>query len=294
MSAVRLARGFTGRNKVLMFEGGYHGHSDGLLAKAGSGLATLSLPGSAGVSPATAADTLLARYNDLSSVDALLDRWGNDVACILVEPVAGNMGVVPPADGFLAGLRERADAIGALLIFDEVITGFRVAWGGAQERFGVTPDLTTLGKIIGGRAAGGRLWRAAGCDGTPRPDGRRLPGGDAVGQSAGHARRAGGAEDDPRSGPVWRHRAGRYASRGGHGKGGHRRRRAAARRAGRGDDDVLLLGRDRQAGQADDRREAVMRPSSGRRWPPACCCRRRRGRRASSARAISRMGFSTK
>ncbi len=150
MSAVRLARGYTGRSKVLMFEGGYHGHSDGLLAKAGSGLATLSLPGSAGISPAITADTLLAKYNDLDSVLERVAQDGPDIACILIEPVAGNMGVVPPADGFLQSLREVADRIGALLIFDEVITGFRVGYHGAQGHYGVTPDLTTLGKIIGG------------------------------------------------------------------------------------------------------------------------------------------------
>ncbi len=150
MSAIRLARGYTGRKKVLMFEGGYHGHCDSLLARAGSGLATLSLPRSGGVCPSQTADTLIGQYNDLNSVEALLHQYGDDVACILVEPVAGNMGVVAPEDGFLTGLREMCDRSGALLIFDEVITGFRIAWGGAQERFGLRADLTTLGKIIGG------------------------------------------------------------------------------------------------------------------------------------------------
>ncbi len=150
MSAVRLARGYTGRAKVIAFEGGYHGHSDGLLARAGSGLATLGLPASAGVPPSFTAETLLARYNDLDSVRELCATWGEEVACVLVEPVAGNMGVVPPAPGFLQGLREVCDRTGALLIFDEVITGFRIAWGGAQERYGVRADVTTLGKIIGG------------------------------------------------------------------------------------------------------------------------------------------------
>jgi glutamate-1-semialdehyde 2,1-aminomutase len=150
MSAIRVARGFTGRSKVVKSEGGYHGHSDGLLAQAGSGLATLSLPASAGVTPTVASETLLARYNDLSSVEALFAQQGDDIACIVVEPVAGNMGVVPPANGFLPGLRQLCDDHGALLIFDEVITGFRLGWGGAQECFAVRPDLTTLGKIIGG------------------------------------------------------------------------------------------------------------------------------------------------
>jgi glutamate-1-semialdehyde 2,1-aminomutase len=150
MSALRLARGFTGRSKVVKFEGGYHGHADGLLVKAGSGAATFGVPGSAGVPEGYARETLLARYNDLASVEALFDRHGDDVACVIVEPVAGNMGVVPPAKGFLQGLRALSDRVGALLVFDEVITGFRVALGGMQERAGVRADLTVLGKIIGG------------------------------------------------------------------------------------------------------------------------------------------------
>ncbi len=160
MTAVRLARGVTGRTKVLAFEGGYHGHSDGLLAKAGSGLTTLNLPASAGIPKELTAQTLLATYNDLQSVEDLARHWGEDMACILIEPVAGNMGVIPPQPGFLKGLREIADRLGALLIFDEVMTGFRVAWGGMQARSGVKSDLTTLGKIIGGGlpvgAVGGR------------------------------------------------------------------------------------------------------------------------------------------
>jgi glutamate-1-semialdehyde 2,1-aminomutase len=150
MSALRVARAATGRDLVLKFVGGYHGHSDGLLARAGSGVATLGLPGSAGVTSAVAATTLLATYNDLDSVSAQLDSHGEQVAAIIVEPVAANSGVVPPAPGFLQGLRRLADAAGALLVLDEVITGFRVARGGAQELYGVHPDLTLLGKIIGG------------------------------------------------------------------------------------------------------------------------------------------------
>ncbi len=150
MSAIRLARGYTGRTKVVMFEGCYHGHSDALLAKAGSGLNTFSLPPSHGVPPPVTAETLVGRYNDLESVEKLSRTYGEQIAGILVEPVAGNMGVVGPAEGFLAGLRALCDRIGALLIFDEVITGFRIAWGGAQERFGLSADLTILGKIIGG------------------------------------------------------------------------------------------------------------------------------------------------
>src|SRR6202022_354123 len=139
MSALRVARAATGRDLVLKFEGGYHGHSDSLLAKAGSGLATLGLPASAGVPAAVAATTLLARYNDLDSTSAQLEAHRGRVAAIIVEPVAANVGVVPPARGFLAGLRKLADAHGALLVFDEVITGFRVGRGGAQELYGVTP-----------------------------------------------------------------------------------------------------------------------------------------------------------
>lgn len=150
MSAVRLARAYTGRDKVIKFEGCWHGHADGLLVKAGSTGLQYATPDSAGVPAAYAEQTLVARYNDLGSVRALLAQQGGEVAAILVEPVAGNMGVVPPAPGFLEGLRELADAHGALLIFDEVITGFRVALGGAQELYGVRADLTTLGKIIGG------------------------------------------------------------------------------------------------------------------------------------------------
>ena len=150
MSAIRVARAYTVRGKVLKFQGCYHGHSDGLLVKAGSGLATHGVPTSAGVPQSYAGETLVAEYNRLDTVEALLKANVNQVAALIVEPVAGNMGVVPPADGFLAGLRKLADDHGALLIFDEVITGFRVAYGGAQARYQVTPDLTCLGKVIGG------------------------------------------------------------------------------------------------------------------------------------------------
>ena len=150
MSAVRLARGYTGRAKVLKFDGCYHGHSDGFLVSAGSGVATLCIPGTPGVPDAIANLTLLAPYNDLKAVEAQFAAHGADIACIIVEPVAGNVGLIEPAPGFLAGLREICTKNGALLIFDEVITGFRVALGGAQARYGVKPDLTTLGKIIGG------------------------------------------------------------------------------------------------------------------------------------------------
>jgi glutamate-1-semialdehyde 2,1-aminomutase len=150
MSALRVARAATGRELVIKFDGGYHGHADSLLVEAGSGAATLSLPGSAGVAASVAAQTLVARYNDLDSVEDLLSTNPGKVAAVIVEPVAANMGVVPPQAGFLAGLRRLTAESGALLIFDEVITGFRVAPGGAQELYGVRPDLTVLGKIIGG------------------------------------------------------------------------------------------------------------------------------------------------
>mgnify|MGYP003587911775 CR=1 FL=1 len=150
MSALRLARAHTGRNKVVKFEGCYHGHGDPFLASAGSGVATLSIPGTPGVPPTVVADTLLAPYNDLGAVKALFDAHGKDIAAVIVEPAAGNMGLVPAGPGYLQGLRDLCDASGALLIFDEVITGFRVSYSGAQGRYGITPDLTTLGKIIGG------------------------------------------------------------------------------------------------------------------------------------------------
>ena len=150
MSALRLARAFTGRPKIVKFEGGYHGHSDALLVAAGSGALAHGIPDSAGVTESFAQDTLLGKFNDIASVEAHFSAYPNDIACVIVEPVAGNMGVVPPQDGFLRGLRELTANHGALLIFDEVITGFRVEYGGAQQRYGIRPDITCLGKIIGG------------------------------------------------------------------------------------------------------------------------------------------------
>jgi len=150
MSAIRVARAFTNRSRIIKFAGCYHGHADAFLVKAGSGALTLGIPTSPGVTPAVAADTLIAGYNDLASVDALIREHGTSIAAVIVEPIAGNIGVVPPAAGFLAGLRERCTANGTLLIFDEVISGFRAAAGGAQSVFDVSPDLTCLGKIIGG------------------------------------------------------------------------------------------------------------------------------------------------
>ena len=151
MSAVRLARGVTGRDVVLKFDGCYHGHSDSLLAKgAGSGVATFGIPGSPGVTEGAAKDTLTVPYNDLGAVRAVFDERGDEIALVAVEPVAANMGVVPPAPGFLEGLRAVTAEHGALLLFDEVITGFRIAYGGAQSVFGIDPDLTALGKVMGG------------------------------------------------------------------------------------------------------------------------------------------------
>jgi glutamate-1-semialdehyde 2,1-aminomutase len=150
MSAIRVARAFTKRDRIVKFAGCYHGHADSFLVKAGSGALTLGIPTSPGVPAAVAADTLLARYNDLASVDALIQAHGPTIAAVIVEPIAGNIGLVPPADGFLAGLRDRCTRNGSLLIFDEVISGFRAASGGAQELFNIRPDMTCLGKIIGG------------------------------------------------------------------------------------------------------------------------------------------------
>jgi glutamate-1-semialdehyde 2,1-aminomutase len=150
MSALRLARAFTKRDKIIKFEGCYHGHADMLLVQAGSGVATLGLPDSPGVPPATVQDTLVARFNDLDSVSALFEIYPDEIAAVIVEPVAGNMGVVPPVEGFLSGLRQISNHNDSLLIFDEVMTGFRVHLGGAQALFDIQPDLTTLGKVIGG------------------------------------------------------------------------------------------------------------------------------------------------
>ncbi len=160
MSALRLARGATGRSRILKFDGCYHGHADALLVGAGSGVATLGIPGSPGVPEAFTKLTVQAPYNDSVALAAAFERWGEEIACVIVEPVAGNMGCVPPLPGFLEELRSQCSRCGALLIFDEVMTGFRVAWGGAQRLYGVQPDLTCLGKVVGGgfpaAAYGGR------------------------------------------------------------------------------------------------------------------------------------------
>lgn len=161
MSAIRAARGFTGRDRIIKFEGCYHGHSDGLLAKAGSGLMTHAIPSGAGVPAGYTENTLLARYNDEGSVEKLFKACGNEIAALIVEPCAANMGVVPPKPGFLKFLRDITEKYGAVLIFDEVITGFRLSDGGAQKYYGITPDMTTLGKIVGGGMPPGGLRRKA-------------------------------------------------------------------------------------------------------------------------------------
>ncbi|MGB1466375.1 MAG: glutamate-1-semialdehyde 2,1-aminomutase, partial [Alcanivorax nanhaiticus] len=150
MSAIRLARGFTGRDKIIKFEGCYHGHVDSLLVKAGSGALTLGNPSSPGVPEAVTADTLVLNYNDAAAVESAFNEYGADIAAVIVEPVAGNMNCVPPTPAFLQALRKYCDDNGSVLIFDEVMTGFRVALGGAQAMYGIAPDMTTLGKIIGG------------------------------------------------------------------------------------------------------------------------------------------------
>ncbi len=191
MSAIRLARAATGRDPILKFAGAYHGHVDGLLAEAGSGLATAGVPASPGVTEAQARDTAIVPWNDRDALAAALAE--REFAAILAEPIPANMGVVPPDDGFLAFLREAADQHGALLVLDEVISGFRVARGGAQELLGAGADLTVMGKVLGRGAAGGGLRRLARADGAGRARRRRLPGGDAVGQPARGRRRPGDA-----------------------------------------------------------------------------------------------------
>ena len=188
MSALRLARAAAGRDLVLKFEGCYHGHSDGLLAAAGSGVATFALPDSPGVPAAFAAQTLLAPYNDVAAAETTFDAHPQAVACVIVEPVAGNMGLIEPEAGFLPGLRELCDRHGALLIFDEVITGFRLGRGGAQERYGVTPDLTALGKIVGGGLPVGAYGGSRALMERMAPGRRRIPGRHAQWESTGHGR----------------------------------------------------------------------------------------------------------
>ena len=230
MSAIRLARGATGRDLVVKFAGCYHGHSDSLLAKgAGSGLATLGIPSSPGVTEGSARDTLTVAFNDLEAVRALVAERGDEIAVIAVEPVAANMGVVPPEPGFLEGLRELCDASGALLFFDEVITGFRVAYGGAQTFYGVTPDLSAFGKVMGGgfpcAAFGGRadLMR------TARAHRPRLPG--------GHPQREPGRRRSGHRGARPREDDGPLSSARSHGRCAHRRAHDGVRRRRDRDDD---------------------------------------------------------
>ena len=195
MSALRLARGFTGRDRILKFSGCYHGHADALLAAAGSGLATLGIPSSPGrAGRRRRATRSSAAYNDVEAVTAAVERHGEELAAIIVEPVAGNMGVVPPDPGFLEALRALCDASGALLVFDEVITGFRVARGGAQELYGVTPDLTVLGKIAGGGLPLAAFGGTRGRHGRARPGRAGVPGGHALRKPARHG---GGARRPP-------------------------------------------------------------------------------------------------
>ena len=186
MSAIRLARGYTGRDKILKFSGCYHGHADALLVKAGSGAATFGVPDSPGVPADFAKHTLTAEYNSLESVKTLIAENKEQVACIIIEPVAGNMGTVPPRPGFLEGLRELCTNEGIILIFDEVMCGFRVAYGGAQTLYGVTPDMTTLGKIIGGGLPVGAFGGKREIMEKLSPLRRRLSGRHTVRQPIGH------------------------------------------------------------------------------------------------------------
>ncbi len=186
MSAIRLARGFTGRDFIVKFEGCYHGHADALLVKAGSGVATFGIPGSAGIPAETAQHTLALPYNNLAAVEAAFAAHPQQIACILVEPVVGNAGTIPPAPGYLEGLRSIATKHGALLILDEVMTGFRLSLGGAQRVFGITPDLTTLGKILGGGLPCGAFGGRAEVMGKTRAARPRLSGRNPERKSAGN------------------------------------------------------------------------------------------------------------
>ena len=215
MSAVRLARGATGRKRILKTDGGYHGHADGFLVAAGSGVATLGIAGSPGVPDEIAALTTVVPYNDAGALEAALEKFRGDVAAFIVEPVAANMGLVLPQPGYLEAARELTRRHGALLIFDEVISGFRLAAGGAQEIYGVAPDLTTLGKILGGGLPVGAYGGAEGPDGEDGAGRARLPGRDAFGKPAGDVRRPRDACRDRAAAALRRARAprGRFSKR---------------------------------------------------------------------------------
>ena len=200
MSAIRLARAHTGRNVVVKFDGCYHGHADSFLVRAGSGLITLGIPGSPGVPDDIVKNTVSIPYNDIPTFKATLGERGGEIACVIVEPVAGNMGVVLPEPGFLETLRTETAARGIVLIFDEVITGFRLAYGGAQTRFGIEPDLTTPGQDHRRRLAGCGLWRQTSADEQGRARRPGISGRHPVGQSAGHGRRHHHAEAPARAG----------------------------------------------------------------------------------------------
>ena len=201
MSAVRLARAYTKREKIIKFSGCYHGHGDSFLINAGSGMLTMGVPSSQGVTEGTAHDTLTARYNDLDSVKSLLQNNSGAIAAIIVEPIAGNMGAVPPAEGFLPGLRNLCTAESIVLIFDEVISGFRASLGGAQSLYNVKPDLTTLGKIIGGAPVGAFGGKKEIMQ-LLAPECTCLSGGNAFGESACHSRRHRNAENPARREPI--------------------------------------------------------------------------------------------
>ncbi len=284
MSAIRLARGFTGRQKIVKFEGCYHGHSDSLLVKAGSGMLTLGVPTSPGVPPELAAHTLTLSYNDIAQVRQLFGEIGADIACVIVEPVAGNMNCIPPVPGFLEALREECTKHGAVLIFDEVMTGFRVAKGGAQALYGIKPDLTTLGKIVGGGMPVGVFGGRRDIMSHIAPLGPGLPGGHAVWKPGGDGGRSRDAERHRRTGlpraPGQAHRPARAR----HQAGGAAGRRAARDQPRLRHVRLVLHGRParEQLRRSDGlRRRALQEVLPRHARTRACTSRRRRSRRGS-------------